>query len=82
MISPWADIKMLSDVDVNKYPNVKYDLFKFICDEFPDTALTFDCNNIVDYNRILDKLVEAAYVNFEWKIPETEGMDEDIDDDV
>ena len=80
MISPWADIKMLSDVDVNKYPNVKYDLFKFICDEFSDIALTFDCDNIVDYNRILDKLVEAAYVNFEWKIPETEGMDEETND--
>jgi hypothetical protein len=80
MISPWADIKMLSDVDINKYPNVKYDLFNFIRDEFDDAALTFDCDNIVDYNRILDRLVEAAYVNFEWKIPETEGLDEEYDD--
>lgn len=81
MISPWSDTTMLSDVDVNKYPNIKYDLFNFIRDEFSDIALTFDCDNIVDYNRILDRLVEAAYVNFEWKIPETEGLD-DYEDDV
>lgn len=70
MISPWADTKMLSDTDVNKYPNIKYDLFKFIHDEFPDPALTFDCDNIIDYNRILDKLVASACIDFEYKIPE------------
>ena len=78
MISPWADTKMLSDTDVNKYPNIKYDLFNFICDEFPDPALTFDCDNIVDYNRMLDKLVVAAYVNFEYTIPNRE-VNEDND---
>jgi hypothetical protein len=77
MISPWADTSMLSDTNVNKYPNIKYDLFQFICDEFPDPALTFDCDNIVDYNRMLDKLVAAAYVNFEYKIPERRVDDVD-----
>ena len=73
MISPWADTKMLSDTDVNKYPNVKYELFKFIHDEFPEPALTFDCDNIVDYNKILDKLaMMACYVNFEYSIPKKE----------
>ena len=70
MISPWADTAMLFEADVNKYPNIKYDLFNFICQEFPNPALTFDCDNIVDYNRILDKLVAAAYVNFDYAIPE------------
>lgn len=70
MISPWADTSMLFEADVNKYPNVKYDLFDFICQEFPNPALTFDCNNIVDYNRILDKLVAVAYINFDYKIPD------------
>lgn len=77
MISPWADTSMLSDTNVNKYPNIKFDLFQFICDEFPDPALTFDCDNIVDYNRMLDKLVAAAYVNFEYKIPERRVDDAD-----
>ena len=77
MISPWADTKMLRDTDVNKYPNVKYDLFKFIHDEFPEPALTFECDNIADYNRILDKLVSfGCCVNFEYKIPEKEVNDE------
>lgn len=77
MISPWGDINMLHESDVNKYPNIKYDLFQFICQEFPP-ALTFDCDNIVDYNRLLDKLTAAAYVNFEYKIPErTEEVDEE-----
>ena len=78
MISPWKDSKMLADTDVNKYPNVKYDLFKFIHDEFPDPALTFDCDNIVDYNRILDKLVSVACcVNFEYAIPSCGGISDE-----
>lgn len=77
MISPWADTAMLFEADVNKYPNIKYDLFKFICEEFPNPALTFDCDNIVDYNRILDKLVVAAYVNFDYKIPDG-GTTDDV----
>lgn len=76
MISPWGDTTMLSDTDVNKYPNIKYDLFRFIHDEFPEPALTFNCNNIVDYNRILDKLVTSAYISFEYKIPSGGTEDE------
>ena len=75
MISPWADTAMLFEADVNKYPNVKFELFDFICREFPNPALTFDCDNIVDYNRMLDKLVAAAYINFEYKIPEKGTVD-------
>lgn len=70
MISPWANIDTLLSKNINKYPNIKYDLFKFICDEFNDVSLTFDCDNIVDFNRILDHLAMSAYVNFEYKIPE------------
>jgi hypothetical protein len=76
MISPWADTKMLSDTDVNKYPNIKYELFKFIHDEFPNPALTFNCDNIVDYNRMLDKLVMIGQVEFKHKIPMKETNDE------
>lgn len=78
MISPWANPKMLSDMDVNKYPNIKFDLFNFICQEFPESAVTFDCDNIVDYNRILDRLVAAAYVNFEYTIPAGGTTEDDV----
>ena len=79
MISPWADTSILQDANINKYPNIKYDLFNFICDEFDDVALTFNCDNIEDYNRALDKLVACAYsVNFEYIIPSMmEGSEEE-----
>jgi hypothetical protein len=70
MISPWADTSILQDANINKYPNIKYDLFNFICDEFSDIALTFNCDNIEDYNKALDKLAACSYtVNFEYIIP-------------
>lgn len=65
MISPWADIATINNVDINKYPNIKYDLFDFIRHEFP-SDLTFNANNIVEYNRILDKLVMSAYINIDY----------------
>ena len=80
MISPWADLTTMSETNINKYPNIKFDLFKFVQQEFPNPALTFDCDNIVDYNRILDKLVMSAYINLDYKIPESKkGADTDED---
>lgn len=70
MISPWADISTISDVDINKYPNIKYDLFKFIQDEFPNPAVRFNCDDIVSFNRLLDKLVVSTYMNIEYHVPE------------
>lgn len=70
MISPWADISTISDVDINKYPNIKYDLFKFIQEEFPNPAVRFNCDDIVSFNRILDKLVVSTYMNITYHIPE------------
>ena len=70
MISPWADISTISNVDPNKYPNVKYELFRFIEEEFPNPAIRFNCDNAVDYNRILDKLVLNAYMNITYHVPE------------
>ena len=70
MLTPWGDCNMSANVDVNKYPNIKFELFKFICDEFPDPAITFDCDNIVDYNRILDRMVAESMISFEYKIPD------------
>ena len=60
MISPWADLSVMDETDVNKYPNIKYDLFKFIQHEF-GTDVTFNCENVEEFNAILDKLVMATY---------------------
>lgn len=70
MISPWADISTISEVDTNKYPNIKYELFDFIRQEFPNPAVRFDCNDIISYNRLLDKLVLRTYMNISYHVPE------------
>jgi hypothetical protein len=67
MISPWADISDLSNADINKYPTVKFELYKYIENHFP-IALRFNANNIVEYNRMLDKLVVSAYINLDYKV--------------
>lgn len=68
MISPWADTSIISDTNINKYPNIKFELFKFIQENFDDGALIFSCDNIVEYNQILDKLVESSMINVDYKI--------------
>ncbi len=73
MISPWADISLLSEVNTNKYPNIKYDLFEFIQNEFPNPGIRFNCNNIEEYNRLLDKLVWSTYMNIEYHVNSEES---------
>ena len=68
MISPWADISTISEVDTNKYPNIKYDLFKFIQDEFPNPAIRFNCNNIREYNKVLDRFLQMTYMSIDYHI--------------
>lgn len=72
MISPWADISALSEVNTNKYPNIKYDLFNFIQQEFPNPSVRFNCKNIEEYNRLLDKLVWRTYMNIEYHVKSEE----------
>lgn len=78
-ISPWADLSDFYKVYTNQFPNIKYELFDFIRQEFPDPMMSFDCDNIDDYNKILDKLTECAYINIEHYIetPNSNGGDED-----
>ena len=69
MISPWADVSSINDTDPNKYPNIKYDLYKFICDEFPETmSIGFNCDSIEEYNAIMDKLVMSARIDLNYHI--------------
>lgn len=68
-ISPYADISVFSDVNVNKYPNIKFDLYKFIEKEFPTRDVVFEANNIEEYNEILDNIVMSVYMDIDYHIP-------------
>lgn len=68
MISPWADLSTFNETDINKYPNIKFELFQFIQDHFPSPALRFNAKNIVEYNQILDKLVMSSYINLDYRV--------------
>lgn len=70
MISPWADISTISDVDINKYPNIKFDLFKFIQEEFPNPVIRFNCDSVEEYNRLLDRLVWSTYMKLDYHVDE------------
>lgn len=76
MISPWADVSALSDSDVNKYPNMKYELFDFIRTHFP-SSMSFKCNNIQEYNAILDKLTTFSRIDLNFYVFAGDGKDED-----
>lgn len=80
MISPWADLSTMNETNINKYPNIKYDLFTFIQKEFPNPALTFNCNDIAGYNRILDKLLMSSYINIDYKIPKSKEVPDNDED--
>lgn len=68
MISPWGQWSSVRESNVNKYPNVKFDLYNFIVNNFPNPTLRFDAKDIVEYNRILDRLVMSAYINLDYKV--------------
>ena len=69
IISPWADLSMLNNADINKYPNIKFKLYEFIVQHFPEPALRFNANNIVEFNQILDKMVLSSYIDLDYHIP-------------
>ena len=71
MISPYANLYEMNHSDVNKYPSIKFELYKFINEEFPNArSVRFNADNIVDYNLILDNLVTHAYINLNYTVPE------------
>lgn len=76
VISPWADLTDFAKSDKNRFPNVKYDLFKFIQENFEDNALIFEANNIEELNESLDKLVTMSMINLNYNI-KVEETDEE-----
>lgn len=69
MISPWAEVAPIYDIneaDLQKYTNIRYDLYCFIRDEFPEPDLTFNVKSEKEYNRLLDKLVMSSYMRLDY----------------
>jgi len=77
MISPYTDSSTLFSTDVNKYPNIKFDLYEFIQKHFPNPHLSFNAKNIVEYNLLLDNLTMNAYINLDYKMKDRKEMIED-----
>lgn len=77
MLSPWADVSAILNSDINKYPNIKYELYDFIRTEFPNPCITFNAKNIEEYNNTLDKLTLMAYMDVDYRIGDQE--DETVD---
>lgn len=69
-ISPWADISTMSNVDINKYTSIKFELYQFIEEHFPSKTLRFEAKDIVEYNNILDRLVMFAHLACDYRVPE------------
>lgn len=70
IISPWGDISALTNFNVNKYPNIKFELYKFIDENFPERALRFNARSIEEYNAILDKIACSVYIEMDYHVPE------------
>jgi len=81
VISPWGDISALTNVNVNKYPNIKFELYKFIENEFPMRSLRFNARTIEEYNAILDKIACSVYINMDYHIPEGGKQDDEQQQD-
>ena len=68
MISPWADLTEFSKTDINKYPNIKYELFKYIQKEFPTDAVLFNAKSMEEFNKILDRLVMMSTIDVDYRV--------------
>lgn len=68
VISPWADLTEFAKNDKNKFPNIKYDLFKYIQDTFDDDRVRFNCDSIEEFNEILDILVASSTIDLNYKV--------------
>ena len=71
MLSPYADLTDFRSYDRDKYPNIKYDLYKFIKQEFEEIlAVEFHCSSIEEYNDIIDKLCHESIITLDHFIPD------------
>jgi hypothetical protein len=71
MLSPYADLSDFRKYDRDKYPNIKYDLYKFIKTEFDEiVSVEFNCSSIEEYNDIIDKLCHESIITLDHFIPD------------
>ena len=89
MISPYADWSGFNDADPNEAPNIEFDLYQFIEQEFSSKRLTFNAKSVEEYKNILDKLVMSTYIDLNYHPLEIDSdpnsyniPDTDNDDDV
>ena len=91
MMSPYGDWTGFNDSDPDETPNIEFELYQFIQDEFNCTRLTFDAKNVAEYKAIQDKLIMETYVNLNYHPLEIDSdpssykrpdNDNDDDDDV
>ena len=66
MLTPYEDLSHFNDADPNENPNIEYDLYKFIEQEFPAPRLRFNANNVTEFKEKLDNLVFHTYINLDY----------------
>lgn len=66
MLTPYEDLSHFNDADPNENPNIEYDLYKFIEQEFPAPRLRFNANNVAEFKEKLDNLVFHTYINLDY----------------
>jgi hypothetical protein len=66
MLTPWGDLHDFNSFDPNEIPNIEYDLYKFIEEEFPDKRLRLNANSQEEFKAKLDKLVMSSYINLNY----------------
>lgn len=80
MISPYTDSSTLFTTDINKYPNIKFELYEFVQKHFPNPHLSFNASNIVEYNMLLDKLAMNAYIDLDYNMKDRKRIIDDATD--
>ena len=79
MLSPYGNLEDLYNSNPNDNPNIEYDLYKFIEEEFPNKRLTFNAKSVEEFKAIQDKLVMSTYINLNYHPLEIDSNPESYD---
>lgn len=66
MLTPYGSMEGFNDSDPNENPNIEYDLYRFIEDEFPDNRLKLNAQSVQEFKDKLDNLVLHSYINLDY----------------